>query len=487
MSLDLSLLVGNTNVRHLETTLKIDHRRLDLQALLTEGRTAAKVGHAMLSATPRAATQDAVACVVKYLPPGRDSVDEADRHSDAFKAGEEFQPQLSQMLAGRAPIVLADGGILMFYADAGSRTALSLHYSDDLVDLCRSVAAGVLGTWNPGFGYRPESASALLLDMLGGRLNPGRPLHTWLARRPELGPATLWTTVAGGARMINPHALAAGAFDPVTVSTLTGRTHGDLHLSNIVLHDEWSTSAPDRYKLIDLGGYEPDGPVARDPAHLVLSVVARHLPDLRDDARIALAEALVHPRGRTRLPAEIRDVARVMFAAGEVRADSKGRAKDWRQQWLLGYVAGGLSFAARDLPGDGAQQWFFDLAARAATAFLDAVGALPAEPKVIPAQRDGAVADAAAAAVVSTSLSEVIGTTERGPWNRLFNGLMPPALPGDGRDIQARVTAAEVEAFVAWCAREDRWDRLIEVLEKMRYGEEPLDRLRAAIGATFSR
>ncbi|MFF5232353.1 hypothetical protein [Dactylosporangium sp. NPDC000521] len=485
MSLDLRLLVGSdANRDHLETALRIEQRRLVLRTMLTEGRTAAKVGYAMLHSVPGTAPYSK-SCVVKYLPPGRDSETEVARHRAAVEVEERFRPRLSRLLDGRAPIVLADRGILMFYADAGNRTALSLLGSDGLIELCRAVAGGVLDTWNPGIGFDPESVSSLLLRMLNGRLNPGRPLHTWLAGRPELSAGNQWTTVAGGARMINPHALATGGFDPLDVSTLTGRTHGDLHLSNIVLHRQWSEHATDNYQLIDLGGFEPEAPIARDPAHLVLSVVAHHLPDLGDGARIALAEALVDPAGRTRLPAEIRAVARVMSEAGHDRADRDGRADDWQQQWLLGYVAGGLTFAGRDMPGDGARQWYFELAAHAATAFLKLVGKLPLEPpKRIPQPRDGT---ADPTTVVSRSLSETLGTSERGTWNRLFNALGPASLPGDGVDKHVPVAPAEVEAFVAWCAEQDRWQRLIEELAKMRYGAEPLNRLQAAIVAAFGR
>ena len=67
-----------------------------------------------------------------------------------------------------------------------------------------------------------------------------------------------------------------------------GRAHGDLHLRNILMQVKPSPK-PRSYKLIDLGGYNPRSPLARDPMHLLLSIALEWL-------KSGIALELLRPR-----------------------------------------------------------------------------------------------------------------------------------------------------------------------------------------------
>jgi hypothetical protein len=513
---------GAANLKSIRTALRSLRLelRLDRVGVLEEGRTAARVAVAMLRTEPGAKRPSAPRCVIKYRPTGREVERESRTHLAALDSAGAFEPWLIRML-DVGPIPLDDGGILMLYEYAGARTARSLLGRAGLPDLCATVTRGVLDTWNPGCGDREEPVSAVLKAMLQGRLEPDRPLHDWLAARPALAAEHLTTVLADGTTHANPCALIGGRFDDILISTMHGHVHGDLHLSNIMLTEDSWTGDPGHYRLIDLGDYAAEAPLARDPAHLVLAIVAEHLDGMGSPGRTALAEALIAPARTTRVPVEVRDVAAATYDAGLAWAAKMGRNVDWREQWLLGYVAGGLAFAGRDGLADGGAEWFFELAARAATAFLELFGSpvprfAPAVPPAAPA------ASAASASVPSAAPDRALSATDPGVpglvpaprpaagpsfpepvlavaavllglplmqkrkrWNQLLNAVSAPL--GVGHGPNSTVPLRDAADLVSWCARlgpygggagpagrsvEDRWARLLAGLRAVRQRDD---------------
>ncbi|MFD4636499.1 AAA family ATPase [Lentzea sp. NPDC058436] len=257
--------------------------------------------------------------------------------------------------------------------DIGDVEALSqLVDRPELPDYCESIVRSVVGDWNPGNpGHAAGTVGALVHEVLAHREDQ---TIAWAreAGIPVDGSAAPvdrgeWST------RVNPFALLKGA--PSTASleaVLVGRTHGDLSGRNILL-PQGMTVRPDEFVLIDYDRFRHNGPLARDPMHLLVALVLDQIgqEDLRVSPR--LAQALVHPEDvsrssfnevQRRLAIKIRD-------APDLR--TSGYRADWRQQCLLFLAATALLHLGRKLhvPDERrTKEWCFHLAALAAEQFL---------------------------------------------------------------------------------------------------------------------
>src|SRR5262249_40105587 len=158
-----------------------------------------------------------------------------------------------------------------------------------------------------------------------------------------------------------------------------GHAHGDLNARNVLVPIAPRVHA-DEYRLLDLDNYSDQGPLSRDPMHLLVSLAIGWLPELSTDSRTrrALIEVLVDPDERS-APIAVSGYHRISAAIHDAAASwatSRGFLQEWTNQSLLSLVACGLMYAGRGQGGqntDANRLWSFHLAAAAAQAYLQRV------------------------------------------------------------------------------------------------------------------
>jgi len=377
---------------------------LDLQLgvveVYTEGKTPARVA-AVLVQPLRSGRPYKM--VVKACPAEGDGTDafyaEAHRHGAALSYSARFgQRHLVDMV--HVPLPVDDGSWVVFQGMADrdlpdpallsgllDRVAVGDQLRgvgvEGLEAACRSVARSVLDWSDEADRTEPVPSvgvPVLLERLLRGRHRAGGSFHEWARRHHPamLDPGRCWVEI-GGRRLLNPLALVT---EPALSGhrklwPILGPAHGDLHEDNVFvsLRDLASARRSGRrrspgFRLIDLARFDPLTPLALDPVHLQLSMLARHLQRLPTDQRAALRDLLVDPAcrsGRTLVPPW---VVQLVDATRQVPPWIAGLAAEWQQQTRLAYVAGGLTFAGRRTTDDALRGWFLALAAESATAFL---------------------------------------------------------------------------------------------------------------------
>jgi hypothetical protein len=236
---------------------------------------------------------------------------------------------------------------------------------DTFAALCGRIVRGVLVDWAGRPTTRTTTAAGFLRLNLGERLAEGKPLAEE-ARRLTGSHLDL----PGEDRpLVNPFGLIANPGSD-TVRALVGRTHGDLHPENILVPVR-RTIDTSPYRLIDLAKYSNDGPLTRDPVHLVLAIVARTLADLSDPQCDALLEVLLDPDSAAaeQLPGWLYTLISTVRRQGEEWVYEYGLLSEWRDQTRLSLVACALMLHARPTTRVPDRSWFLRLAARAADAY----------------------------------------------------------------------------------------------------------------------
>ncbi|MEV2239350.1 hypothetical protein [Micromonospora sp. NPDC049891] len=264
----------------------------------------------------------------------------------------------------------------------------------------RTIVQSVVHEWNqppPSSQQRDTTVGGYLTELLEGRPErrgaPGARLRAWAKRAGvPAGPARVqvdwWRS-----ELPNPLAFLAGSAprSGEGLSLLTGRTHGDLNIGNILVPTE-PTLDGNGYQLIDLGGYHSDGPLTRDPMHLLLSMAAHWLRTstrIEGETGTELIRALLRTASATGPRPELLGHAGVSAAvheAGRAIAASQGFGERWRLQTLLSLAGCALLFADRDLrmpDEDQARGWFFTLAAAALEEYLWRTRSQSATPVVV--------------------------------------------------------------------------------------------------------
>jgi hypothetical protein len=223
---------------------------------------------------------------------------------------------------------------------------------------CRRIAHGVLHDWAGDPQVRYQTVPDHFRMMLGDRLSPGKPLASLLAGQ---------TKSSGPFALLSDDHLTAG----IEVSTIVGRSHGDLHVENVLVQVA-PNFKPGRYYLVDLAKYEEEGPLARDPIHFLLHLINRTLPVLSAPQSEAAIEMLVDPASdRTNyLPGWLSLVVTEVYKAGDEWIRSSGFGPDWRKQRLLALVACAFMIHVRRSTRPEDKEWFLRLAERATDAFL---------------------------------------------------------------------------------------------------------------------
>ncbi|MGV9278219.1 hypothetical protein [Streptomyces griseosporeus] len=268
------------------------------------------------------------------------------------------------------------------------RTLAETGRTASLPERVESIVEGVLGGWNPrpstGTEEQPPTAAQFVAEILGRRADRDSALRRW-ARARIGGLADTEPYLAfrrGGRPMPNPLALGAGApLDAHQVwLAVRGHAHGDLHPGNIMVPEEGEGS-PGDYWLVDLSRFSENALLARDPAHLLVCLIADlYLPHLGRDAREELLAALTDreprcpgpliPQGLAETVTRLRAPWNRWGAGNHLRIN-----RSWRPQWFLALQACALMVTARERYGMADRWWFFRLAAEAGGAYLDEVKA----------------------------------------------------------------------------------------------------------------
>ncbi|HZN76491.1 MAG TPA: hypothetical protein VFC00_33095 [Micromonosporaceae bacterium] len=239
-------------------------------------------------------------------------------------------------------------------------------------DACRSIVHGVLHNWAGPPYVAPTTAWTVpefLRAHIGDQLAPGGRLFDVASRHQgdelhlleEPGP------------LPSPFAVAKGEYfaTGVTLHPFVGRTHGDLHTDNaLVMVRPFDVRS---FFLIDTALYEQQGPVARDPVHFVLYIIARaaEKETLSSAQFDALIDLLLDPEEGPRhlVPGWLSLVIRQVHDEAIAWVKPTGLETRWRQQTLLSFVGCAMLFLGRTSTPETAKLWFLRLAARAAAKF----------------------------------------------------------------------------------------------------------------------
>ena len=329
--------------------------------------------------------------IVKIHPGGR-YARETGRHEEAIaKSPRAFADRhLVKQLYPRHPV--RDGRFLMFQDIAGGSFRdshpLSELPAEDRVRVCGQVARALLEDWNPGAQQTQRTTAAAYVAAELKDLDEDGSAWRWGKANGLLDRGGDSITMIEDSRaMPNPYRFATeeSVANTVTIDYLYGRSHGDLHLDNVlVLRRPSERLQPKEFRLIDLSGYSPSAPLTRDPVMLMLSVISKDVPKSRDQ-RDALIDFVITPRSPKQAPYELtralRDAVRTIYDPGLRWAGSW--SDEWRAQYLLSVLSTALLYTSFDSVDMEGRWWFLCLAARASDAFLKAWGSSP-PPSAVP-------------------------------------------------------------------------------------------------------
>ena len=326
--------------------------------------------------------------VLKYCPsPGSIPTD----HGTFRRAAESGPPGFSHEhlvrldRAADKPIINGGAGLflLMEWRTGGHDrydTMATLLASEVLGDACAEIIRSTLLNWND-VRHRVNGphidlpASDFLSEILGDRCQPGGSIST-AAERLGVRPADAFLQGSKEGLLPNPiHAATTGRWiADRSLFGFRGNAHGDLHADNILIPQpcdgKFSTDHFKRYVLIDLSTFGEQRLLAVDPAHLLLSVVARRLDDVTDGRRHQLARLILDPERVESggLLVELASAARGIQQAGITFSDSNNLYEEWRAESLLALAGCALLFVGRPLP-EKHRRWFLELAGMAINAF----------------------------------------------------------------------------------------------------------------------
>ncbi|MFC4035856.1 hypothetical protein ACFO3J_30955 [Streptomyces polygonati] len=326
--------------------------------------------------------------ILKLCPPGRRARREPGAHREALRAGPVAWVRAHMVEQPWGPVLLPDGGSLMFIGIAGGgmdRTKLLTALLDDplAAAACGALVKSVLSDWNPDFGTDIMSPARMLHDRFAPRLAQGSSLHRVLeAAFPGLWEtdAAWWQLPDGPAP--NPLALSGGhpEFAELSLEVPLGRAQGDLHGDNVAYPRDVGETELGAFVLLDFDYFTAEGPLSHDPANLLLGVADHAWAESGPPVREALLRLLTDPEHDVRgaLPRRLHETVTSVHRAGARWADRYGWADEWRQCVRLSTMACALVFAGRSAADPERLWWYVRLSAAAAGAFVAAsTGVLP--------------------------------------------------------------------------------------------------------------
>jgi WD40 repeat protein len=347
----------------------------------TGARLAAVVVHRKAPAPPRPRK-----LIVKACPPGHYSR-EAIRHHEAMQSSPVHFAQDHLVELEGDPIPLEGGGVLLLQGIAGGSLLRCRPMSElsgtELVSAARAVVRGVVNDWNDNsFEISTSTAAAFLRQEFRGAFADAGSLRRLADAAGLLDMRAGWVETAEDGPdqpLPNPILLAADSSiaSDCSLQYASGRMHGDLHEDNVLVpRSERGVLQADRFRLVDLSTFEHAAPLSRDPATLMVSLVARRVPALPEPQREELLTYLVTPsrEATNRMPPELKRLVDAVRYAGPEGLTDAGFTDNWREQSLISLQAMALLFLTfEDIPPD-TRWWLFRLAARAGAAFLRSRG-----------------------------------------------------------------------------------------------------------------
>jgi hypothetical protein len=364
----------------------------ELGEILTGGATDALV--ATIFVSPKHSQSDATRrdlkkrrarkLVLKICPPRHTEEGEAARHLEAWQTAPVTFRKSHLLEQPLDPFPLGDGRSFMFqeFGAASGVTSLSTQLSDTglLASRCKAIVGALLDDWNSDYTLEGRTVSEFLRWQLGWRLERGSQLRTWVeSRRSKAGQSV---SKAGQSVMPDPLALALGELASQRLVVAAGQIHGDLHSGNILVPSTDAATSllrkkpaplkPSTFWLIDLSDYASKAPLATDPIHFLLSIVARHLEKLTPPTREALISYLTtsDPNADADVPVQLHQVTEAISKAMEAWVAPLGISDEWSDQITLSLIGCGLMYAGRMTLPDDQRSWFFRLASRATAVYL---------------------------------------------------------------------------------------------------------------------
>jgi hypothetical protein len=351
-----------------------------------KGRTAATLALLNLVETTRVRK-----VIVKIAPPVAGPQARERLTNPYAAAARDCPPAFEAHLVGEAepPWPTRSGGAVTFQKLAGddvlaARSLDQLPYPG-LLDATRLIVRALLLGWNVGgpyhntgpFGDEPPTYAEYLRQAVGGPLSTRGSIYRYADERGLSGERARSIRFPDAVVCPNPLYLAT-AQSPLhrpRLDVLTGRSHGDLHLRNVLVPDIGGVRpAVDRFQLVDLDTYHPHRCLAADPVFLLLSGIAEWLPRLPAHRWDALRETMLHPaRTVTAEPPFGLPGGVYATTTQAIQGLGKGLTGDWTTQYRLATLAGALAFTAFTDLGPRRRAWFFRLAAECGRILLDAL------------------------------------------------------------------------------------------------------------------
>lgn len=310
----------------------------------------------------------------------KDDLREVSRHRQAYREADGYASEHLVDLKYEA-IQVGSERILYFQGVAGGtnrhKPAGQLNAETQgrsLVDLVVTVARGVAADWNPRVRLTPEAVT--IGEFANAELNhlaSGAATVDAVAAASGLASRSARSVVLDDGRVCpNPYLLGTGQLPQSErrLKLLYGRSHGDLHLDNILLLFDDLGWHPETYRLIDLSTYSDTAPRSRDQVMLLLSLMARFLPEVHGRKRRELCDKLCMPTrpGYDRQDPLIDEVIAEVFSATHqvVTAGNAGFGLHWEEQYLLQLMATALRFTTFSRLEPATRWWFLGLACIAA-------------------------------------------------------------------------------------------------------------------------
>ncbi|MGH3202369.1 MAG: hypothetical protein ACRDOA_06055 [Streptosporangiaceae bacterium] len=391
---DLAGGLGEAAARGLAEIVEASGRRYRLDRWMTNGRSRAKVAVVF---EDDSRTRSSRRLVLKVTTPADSAgqLAEARRHWQAYETAPAAFAAVHLARPVHEPRRLNDGSLMTFAEIAGDDiegvevlTVVLNRMLDGqptpgcdpgtFARACGAVVGGILHEWTGRPRIAPEwfTVERFLRAHVHDQMAPGGRLHDLSMRyaSDEI------KTVGEPGTLPNPFALAHGAYFGNTpmIPALIGPSHGDLHSDNLLVRVR-PTVDGSNYHLVDLACYEPDGPVTRDPVHLVLYILARRMDVLSAAQQTVLIDVLLAPEqadGRL-LPAWLTDLIREIDNASLAWLRRSGLQPEYRRQRMLSLAGCAMLYLGRTSTRREDLDWFLRLAARSATAFMASTAAMP--------------------------------------------------------------------------------------------------------------
>jgi hypothetical protein len=232
--------------------------------------------------------------------------------------------------------------------------------------VCVAVIQSLLQDWNPQPTPRPVGVQSYLSDRLLASYTTAK-----LAQIRGI-PQSRWIRI-GSEILPNPLDLPfrqSILHDP-RLQVLVGRTHGDLHVGNVLVPMVDDRPEPGLFRLVDLSTYDAHQSLGTDLVRLLTSVIALKFDELSAAERRELALATVNPdQVRPEQTKPLVDMVRAMYESAEGSMRPSGGGDVWRQQYLLDLMRQSLDISTDEHSPSERRWWFFQVAGHAARRLL---------------------------------------------------------------------------------------------------------------------